>query len=206
MIAIVAAMGLLLSIIALKKPFSLNSSAQVSNSGSTNAGISKASGISYGTGRLSYESEGNRLSVKLEDRLLAYIAAAATIAGGVLHLMMIGPLLKPANFPMQLLLYTDILFIVAGLAQIFWALPMIKGWGLRWYYVGILGTAALSISLIFTRLPNEITSSALVDTNPMALLTEISQFLYIGATTIIARRAYLRQKEKMRSVRLDRGN
>jgi hypothetical protein len=155
---------------------------------------------------LSYESEGNRLSVKLEDRLLAYIAAAATIAGGVLHLMMIGPLLKPANFPMQLLLYTDILFIVAGLAQIFWALPMIKGWGLRWYYVGILGTAALSISLIFTRLPNEITSSALVDTNPMALLTEISQFLYIGATTIIARRAYLRQKEKMRSVRLNRGN
>lgn len=127
---------------------------------------------------LSYESEGNRLSVKLEDRLLAYIAAAATIAGGVLHLMMIGPLLKPANFPMQLLLYTDILFIVAGLAQIFWALPMIKGWGLRWYYVGILGTAALSISLIFTRLPNEITSSALVDTNPMALLTELSQFLY----------------------------
>jgi hypothetical protein len=60
------------------------------------------------------------LSVKLEDRLLAYLAAAATIAGGVLHLMMIGPLLKPANFPMQLLLYTDILFIVAGLAQIFY--------------------------------------------------------------------------------------
>jgi hypothetical protein len=69
------------------------------------------------------------VSVKTEDRLLAYIAAAATIAGGVLHLMMIGPFLKPSNFPMELLLYTDILFIVAGLAQIFWALPMIKGWG-----------------------------------------------------------------------------
>jgi hypothetical protein len=47
--AIVAAMGLLLS--ALKKPYSQNSSAQVTNSGSTNAGISKASGILYGTGR-----------------------------------------------------------------------------------------------------------------------------------------------------------
>lgn len=146
------------------------------------------------------------MSVKKEDRLLDYIAAAATIAGGVLHLMMIGPFLKPANFPMQLLLYTDTLFIVAGLAQIFWALPMIKGWGLRWYYVGILGTAALTISLIFTRFPNEITSTALVDTNPMALLTEISQFLYIGATTIIARRTYLRQKGKMRSIRLNRDN
>ena len=139
------------------------------------------------------------MSAKKEDRLLAYIAAAATIAGGVLHLMMIGPFLKPANFPMQLLLYTDALFIVAGLAQIFWALPMINCWGLRWYYVGILGTAALTISLIFTRLPNEITSTPLIDTNPMALLTEISQFLYIGATTIIARRTYLRQKGNSRT-------
>ena len=146
------------------------------------------------------------MSVKTEDRLLAYIAAAATIAGGVLHLMMIGPFLKPSNFPMELLLYTDILFIVAGLAQIFWALPMIKGWGLRWYYLGIFGTAALSLSLLFSRVPNGITSTALIDTNPMALLTEISQFLYIGVTTIIVRRAYLRKAGKMRSIHLNRGN
>jgi hypothetical protein len=37
------------------------------------------------------ELEEDQVSVKTEDRLLAYIAAAATIAGGVLHLMMIGP-------------------------------------------------------------------------------------------------------------------
>jgi hypothetical protein len=103
------------------------------------------------------ELEEHQVSVKTEDRLLAYIAAAATIAGGVLHLLMIGPFLKPSNFPMELLLYTDILFIVAGLAQIFWALPMIKGWGLRWYYLGIFGTAALSLSLLLTRVPNGIT-------------------------------------------------
>jgi len=75
------------------------------------------------------------VSVKTEDRLLAYIAAAATIAGG--------PFLKPSNFPMELLLYTDILFIVAGIAQIFWPLPMIKGWGLRWYYLFQLTTMSL---------------------------------------------------------------
>jgi hypothetical protein len=143
---------------------------------------------------------GKPMSVKTEDRLLAYIAAAATIAGGVLHLLMIGPYLKPSNFPMELLLYTDILFIVAGLAQIFWTLPMIKSWGLSWYYLGIFGTAALSLSLLFTRVPNGITSTALIDTNPMALLTEISQFLYIGATIIIVRRTYLRQAGKMRSI------
>ena len=53
---------------------------------------------------------------------------------------------------------------------------MIKGWGLRWYYLGIFGTAGLSLSLLLTRVPNGITSAALIDTNPMALLTEISQF------------------------------
>ena len=143
---------------------------------------------------------GKPVSVKTEDRLLAYIAAAATIAGGVSHLLMIGPYLKPSNFPMELFLYTDTIFIVAGLAQIFWALPMIKSWGLRWYYLGIIGTAALSLSLLFTRVPNGVTSAALIDTNPMALLTEISQFLYIGATSIIVRRTYLRQAGKMRSI------
>ena len=140
------------------------------------------------------------MSIKTEDRFLAYVAAAATIAGGVLDLLMIGPYLKPSNFPMEQLLYTDILFIVAGLAQIFWALPMIKCWGLRWYYLGIFGTAALSLSLLLTRVPNGITSTALIDTNPMALLTEISQFLYIGVTSIIVRRTYLRQAGKIRSI------
>lgn len=83
---------------------------------------------------------------------------------------------------------------------------MIKGWGLRWYYLGIFGTAGLSLSLLLTRVPNGITSAALIDTNPMALLTEISQFLYIGVTTIIVRRTYLQKAGKMRSIRLDRGN
>ncbi|MGA9149533.1 MAG: hypothetical protein WBZ36_03065 [Candidatus Nitrosopolaris sp.] len=152
------------------------------------------------------ELEEHQVSVKTEDRLLAYVAAAATITGGVLHLMMIGSFLKPSNFPMELLLYTDILFIVAGVVQIFWALPMIKGWGLRWYYLGIFGTAALSLSLLLTRVPNGITNAALIDTNPMALFTEISQFIYIGVTTIIARRTYLRQAGKMRSIRFNRSN
>ena len=197
--------------------YSHNAFAQIFNTAIANAGISGAGMASFGTG--SYDSNDAFVlgdttgqsgagwrAVKTEDRLLAYIAAAATIAGWVLHLMMIGPFLKPSNFPMELLLYTDIIFIVGGLAQIFWALPMIKGWGLRWYYVGIFGTAALSLSLLLTRVPNGITSTALIDTNPMALLTEISQFLYIGVTIIIARRTYLRQAGKMRSIRLNRGD
>ena len=86
---------------------------------------------------------------------------------------------------MELLPYTDALFIVAGIAQMLWALPMIKNWGLRWYYIGMAGTIALTILLALTRIPNEITDAALQDRNPMALLTEIAQLLYIGVTAII---------------------
>jgi hypothetical protein len=130
-------------------------------------------------------SSTKKQSLNAESRRLAYIAAAVTIAGGIFHLMMIGPSLKPYNFPMELLPYTDALFIVAGIAQIFWALPMIKNWGLRWYYMGMAGTIGLTILLALTRIPNEITGAALQDRNPMALLTEISQLLYIGVTAII---------------------
>jgi hypothetical protein len=126
--------------------------------------------------------------LKTENRILLYVAGAATLIGGILHLMMIGPSMKPSNFPMELLPYTDGLFIIAGIAQIFWTLPMIKNWNIRWYYIGIVGTIALTALLILTRVPNQITGAALQDKSPMALLTELSQLLYIGITAIIITR------------------
>lgn len=127
-------------------------------------------------------------SVRTESRLLLYVAGAATLVGGILHLMMIGPSLKPYNFPMELLPYTDTLFIITGIAQIFWTLPMIKNWDLRWYYIGMIGAIALTTLLVITRIPNDITGAALQDRNPMALLTEIAQMLYVGVTAIIIAR------------------
>jgi hypothetical protein len=38
-----------------------------------------------------------------------------------------------------------IFFIVSGLAQIFWVIPVIKRWNKPWYYVGIGGTVILII-------------------------------------------------------------
>jgi hypothetical protein len=127
-------------------------------------------------------------SVLTESRLLLYAAGAATLVGGILHLMMLGPSLKPYNFPMDLLPYTDTLFIIAGIVQIFWTLPMIKNWGVGWYYIGMIGAIALTTLLVLTRIPNEITGAALQDRNPMALLTEIAQLLYVGVTAIIIAR------------------
>ena len=117
--------------------------------------------------------------------IIFYIAAFSTICGGIMHLLMLGPLLKPVNFPMQLLPYTDGLFTISGIMQIFWAIPMIKKWGTKWYYIGLVGTIGLSLLLLMTRIPNGITNLPLEDKNPMALLTEVFQLLFIAVTAII---------------------
>jgi len=117
--------------------------------------------------------------------VIFYISAFATIGGGIMHLLMLGPSLKPVNFPMQLLPYTDGLFIISGIMQIFWAIPMIKKWGIKWYYIGLVGTIGLSLLLLMTRIPNGITNLPIEDKNPMALLTEVFQFLFIAVTIII---------------------
>lgn len=80
----------------------------------------------------------------LENHALFYIAAATTMVAGILHLMMIGPSMKPLNFPMGLLPYTDGLFLISGIAQIFWAIPMALNWDTRWFYAGLIGTIALT--------------------------------------------------------------
>jgi hypothetical protein len=119
------------------------------------------------------------------NRVLFYIAAATTMIAGALHLAMIGPSLKPINFPMELLPYTDGLFLVSGITQIFWALPMALRWNTRWFYAGLIGTILLTSLIALTRIPNEITGVALQDKNPMALLTEVMQTTYIITTLAI---------------------
>ncbi|HEU4444607.1 MAG TPA: hypothetical protein VFR94_08035 [Nitrososphaeraceae archaeon] len=121
----------------------------------------------------------------IKKHILFYIAAATTMLAGVLHLVMIGPSLKPVNFPMELLPYTDGLFLISGIAQMFWALPMVLRWNRRWFYAGLIGTIALTSLIALTRIPNEITGIALQDKNPMALLTEVMQTTYIVTTLAI---------------------
>ncbi|MGD1838028.1 MAG: hypothetical protein ACPKPY_08230 [Nitrososphaeraceae archaeon] len=59
---------------------------------------------------------------------LCVFSAVFTATSGLLHLFMVGPYLKPINFPMELLSYTDTLFIISGILQVLWFIPMIKNW------------------------------------------------------------------------------
>jgi hypothetical protein len=117
--------------------------------------------------------------------LIYYLTAISTIGWGILHLLMLKPSLKPANFPIQLSPYTDVLFTIAGILQIFWYIPMITRRGVKWNYMGLVGTIGLSKLLLMTRTTNGITNLPLENKNPTRLLTPIIQFLCIGSTIII---------------------
>jgi hypothetical protein len=78
----------------------------------------------------------------LTNKILFYAAAASTFIAGVLHLAIV-----PMFFS-QMPLNLTVFFIVSGLAQMFWVIPVIKKWSKPWYYVGIGGTVVLIIMYI----------------------------------------------------------
>jgi hypothetical protein len=76
----------------------------------------------------------------LNNQILFYGAAAATtFIAGVLHLAIVPMFFNkmPTN--------VTIFFIISGLAQLFWFIPVIKRWSSIWYYIGIGGTVILII-------------------------------------------------------------
>jgi hypothetical protein len=134
------------------------------------------------------------------DRKMQYLtvlAAATTLLAGILHLMMVGTFFKPPNFPLELLAGSNILFIVSGVAQIFWAVPMFLRWNIRWYCAGLVGTAGLVILLAASRIPNPMTGQALQN-NSIGYLTEIVQIVYIIITGIITGIIIVKQRKRIR--------
>jgi hypothetical protein len=118
-----------------------------------------------------------------------YTAAAATAIAGILHIVLSSNIIgrNPS---------TGTFFLVGGIAQLFWAIPMVKKWGRIWYYIGIAGTIVLIIMYFITRVPNPITARAL-PINSMGIAIEIFQFIYIGITAyIVARQGRIETKQK----------
>ena len=74
--------------------------------------------------------------------IIAIAASICTAIAGIMHLFMVHSLNN-----------SGILFLIGGLAQVFWVIPTTKNWGRIWDYIGIVGTIVL-ISLFFiTRIP-----------------------------------------------------
>jgi hypothetical protein len=82
-------------------------------------------------------------------------------------------------------LTTGSFFIVAGLAQIFWILPMVKQCGRQWYYTGIAGAIVLIILYSITRVPNSITNGRALAINEIGIATIALQISYVAIIVII---------------------
>ena len=110
--------------------------------------------------------------------VLYYAAAATTAIAGILHLIQGSDVLGfNLNF--------GIFFIVAGIAQIFWVVPVIRRWGRPWYYVGIAGTIVLIILFVITRMPDNPITGRGGPISPMALAIELLQAAFIALSAIM---------------------
>jgi hypothetical protein len=128
--------------------------------------------------------------------LYYHIAAATTTAiAGILHLVLAYNGISRGLSPFS------IFFIVAGIAQLFWVLPMIKRWGRMWYYIGVAGTIVLMIIYLMTRLPNPLTGGRALSINGIGIATEIFEAAFIIITALIIvkeRRVHKDQTEELR--------
>jgi hypothetical protein len=94
----------------------------------------------------------------LDNKVLRYTTALCTFLAGVFHIALV-----PLYFTL-LTIDVIVFFIVSGLAQMFWVIPVIKKWSKLWYYVGISGTIILIIMYVIAVLgsgypPNELGAS-----------------------------------------------
>ena len=110
--------------------------------------------------------------------ILYYAAAATTAIAGILHLSLVPNVIgRNPN--------SGIFFIISGIAQIFWVIPMLKRWGRIWYFVGIGGTLILIIMWVITRVPENPITGRGGPISEMAIVIEIFQIAYIIITAII---------------------
>ena len=107
----------------------------------------------------------------MASNILFYAAAASTFIAGVLHLAII-----PMFFT-QMPINAMIFFIISGLAQLFWVIPVIKRWSKLWYYIGIGGTAILIILWIIAVPHNKVSE--------LEVAIELFQIVFIILCSII---------------------
>ena len=110
--------------------------------------------------------------------LLYYGAALCTGIAGIMHLILV-PNAIGSN------INNATLFLVGGLTQIFWILPMIKRWGRIWYAVGITGTIVLIGLWAITRVPDNPITGRGGPISERAIAVEVFQIAYVAITAVI---------------------
>ena len=111
---------------------------------------------------------------------LMIAAIISTLVGGILHIMM-----APRSLEREFL--EGVFFLISGILQVFWILPIIKNWNRVWYYVGIGGTAILFALWLGERIPRLIDGGGIrLSSNTLAI--EGFQIAFIVLCIILLKR------------------
>ncbi|WP_458719530.1 hypothetical protein [Candidatus Nitrosocosmicus sp. R] len=114
------------------------------------------------------------------NRTLLYLGAAVcTGIAGILHLMLV-----PSSIVAGIQYAT--FFLISGLVQLFWVLPMVKRWGRIWNIIGFAGTAVLvglTGYVVIESVGNP--QSTPPGVTELAVAIEIFQISYVIITAII---------------------
>ena len=84
----------------------------------------------------------------LKSSGLYYAAGISTLLAGILHLILVQYFVGFDSL-------TSVFFVVSGLAQIFWLVPLVRKWGRIWYIIGIVGTVVLIVLFVGSQASGE---------------------------------------------------
>jgi hypothetical protein len=116
------------------------------------------------------------------NKVLFYVAAASTFIAGVLHLAII-----PMFFTITPIDVT-IFFLVSGIGQLFWVIPILRRWSNLWYYIGIGGTVIL-IALFVIAVPGRG-----LQVSEFEIAIELVQIVFIISSIMIIRERTIKTK------------
>jgi hypothetical protein len=127
---------------------------------------------------------------------LLYAAAATTLIAGILHINRV----RDTTSSGEEIGNPDILFLVGGIAQVFWVVPTIRQWGKIWYSIGIAGTAVFILLWIITRIPENPITGRACPISGEAIIIQIFQVAFIILSIIILIKSTKATNSRMESI------
>jgi len=112
-----------------------------------------------------------------KTKVLSCLAAFTTTFAGIIHLSLV----HPTHSPLQ---EFGIFFLVSGIAQVFWIIPVIRDWHKAWHYIGIIGTAVLIAIWSLSRFSTLITPRPF-HVDQMGIIEESMQVAFIVLLAVI---------------------
>lgn len=114
-------------------------------------------------------------------RRFYYLAAAATTGlAGLIHLALVVNAISHSVYT-----NTITLFLIGGIAQLFWIAPILGRWGKVWYSIGIAGTVVFIALWAITRMQGNPITHRASRVGPIDIATEMVQFAFIGLSFAI---------------------